>query len=180
MRTFSLRPPPRRTLLATACAACALAVLPACSDPADPVAMERGWRWRYAAPGIDAQGVFVTTDTVDVDGYYRIKRITGERNGVVIVGMHPTGSAIPGNEPYLLENRIADTGALITKAGFGFALADGRYASAYYADFLSPRVHVEVFSTPPFAPGAVNFGPEDSELPIDFSAFITERRPAVD
>uniref|UniRef100_UPI00343600D6 PEP-CTERM sorting domain-containing protein n=1 Tax=Okeania sp. SIO2F4 TaxID=2607790 RepID=UPI00343600D6 len=40
----------------------------------------------------------------------------------------------------------------------------------FFADFLQPPGYFEIFSAAPFIPGFENFGPEDSELPVSFSA----------
>ncbi|MGD1717035.1 hypothetical protein [Dapis sp. BLCC M172] len=40
----------------------------------------------------------------------------------------------------------------------------------FFAGFLQPPGYFEIFSAPPFIPGFENFGPEDSELPVSFSA----------
>ena len=41
-----------------------------------------------------------------------------------------------------------------------------------FASFLTPPGYLEVFSAIPLVPGFENFGLEDSELPIRFSATI--------
>ncbi len=57
----------------------------------------------------------------------------------------------------------------LTGDGFGYALEDGTYANPFFADFLSPETYLEFFSAPPFGPGT---GPEDSELPMDFTGSV--------
>ena len=49
--------------------------------------------------------------------------------------------------------------------------ADGNFANTFFASFLSPATYLEFFSAPPFTPV---IGPEDSELPVGFSAEIPE------
>lgn len=121
------------------------------------------WTWSYAATDITASGTFTTSGTADADGFHQITAITGSRNGDAITGLYPTGSAIPGNEPYALDNliRVAAQGQ-VTVHGFGYATASGGHANPFYADFLSPPVYTEVFTT------ASSF----SEVPITFSASI--------
>lgn len=127
------------------------------------------WDWSYTAPGIVAVGTFDTQDTPDAAGFYLIAALSGNRNGVGIVGLQPTGTAIPGNEPFAVDNLVKVSGPQLTHNGFGFALSDGTYANPFYADFLATPSYLEFFSAPPFVGGA---GSEDSELPIGFSARI--------
>lgn len=132
----------------------ALAMAPAMADVT--------WHWSYTGAGISATGSLVTADGADVDGFHQILSISGSRNGDAIVALVPTGTAIPGNEPYDVDNliRLSGPGQLSLK-GFGYELASGAYANPYYADFLSPPSHAEVFTQ-----GGVLV----SELPIVFSA----------
>ena len=107
--------------------------------------------------------------TPDGAGGYLITGITGIRNGSSITGLQPTGTAIPGNEPYDVDNLVfLQGGQQLTKAGFGFATADGNFGNPFFADFLPVPSYLEFFSTPPFNDGGQ--GPGDSELPIEFSA----------
>lgn len=129
-----------KTMLAT------IAVLGALAAPqawADIV-----WNWGYTGDGIQAGGQFTTTDAVDAEGFYLITGITGTRNGDLITGLYPTGSAIPGNEPFALDNlvRFGADGQLSVH-GFGFTTASGGYSNPFYADFFSPPIYMEVFTT---------------------------------
>jgi hypothetical protein len=128
------------------------------------------WSWSYSGAGIAASGTFTTGDTPDGGGYYAITAISGQRNGVTITGLQPTGTPIPGNEPFAVDNLVRATGPQLTSHGFGFSMADGTFANPFYADFLSTPGYLEFFSAPPFIPGAPNAGPADSELPISFTA----------
>ncbi|MFM8355301.1 MAG: PEP-CTERM sorting domain-containing protein [Gammaproteobacteria bacterium] len=128
------------------------------------------WNWSYSGAGIAASGTLSTNDTPDAGGYYAITGISGQRNGVTITGLQPTGTPIPGNEPFAADNLLRVTGPQLKKGGIGFALADGTYANPIYADFLPTPGYLEFFSAPPFATGAANAGPEDSELRINFTA----------
>jgi hypothetical protein len=119
------------------------------------------WTWSYHSEGIGAHGEFTTTDT-SYAGDYTITGVTGERNGVAITELQPTGTAIPGNEPYAVDNLVSVSGPQLTANGFGFALADGSYSNPFYnngyLDFHSvpadPKASTEsriVFSATPVA-----------------------------
>jgi hypothetical protein len=124
-------------------------------------AAEKIWNWKYTGHNIAASGVFTTSETADSQGFYQISKISGHRNGELITGMHPTGSAIPGNEPYTLDNLIRiDAQGQITMHGFGFSTVSGNYANPFFADFLATPGYMEVFTTTSTY----------SELPIQFSA----------
>ena len=122
---------------------------------------EKIWNWSYAGSNIAASGTFTTSETMDSDGFYQISSIAGHRNGELITGLHPVGSAIPGNEPYALDNliRIGAQGQ-ITVHGFGFSTVSGNHANPFFADFLATPGYMEVFTT----------SSTYSELPITFSA----------
>src|SRR3982751_5457550 len=80
------------------------------------------WNWSYSGAGITAGGTFTTADTPDANGGYLITAITGTRNGETITALQPTGTAIPGNEPYTVDNLIfKNSAAQLTSHGFGFA-----------------------------------------------------------
>ncbi|MFN9174079.1 MAG: PEP-CTERM sorting domain-containing protein [Synechocystis sp.] len=130
------------------------------------------WNWSYSGTGITAQGTFITNDTPDNLGFYLITGITGTRNGETIIGLQPTGTSIPGNEPFHVDNLISLNAQQLTKDSFGFQTSGGNYVNPFFASFLPTPGYLEVFSAPPFVTGAANFGPEDSELPINFSASI--------
>ena len=91
----------------------------------------RLWTWSYSGDGVSASGEFTTTDTI-YGGDYMITGITGERNGVAITGLQPSGTAIPGNEPYAVDNLVSLSSPQLTINGFGFSLADGTYSNPYY------------------------------------------------
>lgn len=130
------------------------------------------WNWSYSGTGITAQGTFITNDTPDNLGFYLITGITGTRNGETIIGLQPTGTSIPGNEPFHVDNLISLNAQQLTKDSFGFQTSGGNYVNPFFASFLPTPGYLEVFSASPFVTGAANFGPEDSELPINFSASI--------
>jgi hypothetical protein len=125
--------------------------------PAEGATMQ--WNWSYSGAGISASGAFTTDATADADGNYLITGITGQRNGVDIVGLTPTGTANPGNDPYVVDNLVGKTGVQLTLRGFGFALSNG-----YDSNPFNNLGYYEYLSVPPFTPGA---GPD---TPITFMA----------
>jgi len=118
------------------------------------------WRWQYAGTGIAASGTFITGDTPDADGFYAITAITGSRNGVAITGLQPAGSAIPGNDPYAVDDLVSSAGPQLTWNGFGYALADGSFANA----FSDGSIALEYLSVPPYPEGT------GQELAVTFQA----------
>jgi hypothetical protein len=119
------------------------------------------WHWSYTGSGISAGGLLQTSDTADADGFYQMLSISGSRNGDAITGLFPTGSAIPGNEPFAVDNLIR-LGApdQLTVHGLGYSLASGAHSNPFYADFLTPATYLEVFT----------HGSSFSEVPITFTA----------
>ncbi|MBG1262789.1 PEP-CTERM sorting domain-containing protein [Nostoc commune] len=130
------------------------------------------WNWNYSGTGIEAIGNFTTDNTPDNLGFYQILGITGTRNGETITGLQPVGTPIPGNEPFDVDNLISLNTQQLTGDGFGYSTSGGNYSSPFFASFLPTPSYLEVFSAPPLTPGFENFGTEDSELPISFSATI--------
>jgi hypothetical protein len=120
------------------------------------------WNWSYSGNGVSAAGTFTTNDAPDGAGFYQIVGITGADNGVTITGLQPTGTAIPGNEPYAVDNLVSAAEPHLTKHGFGFSLANGDYANPFY----NGSNYYEYLSVPPYVDGA---GPE---RPVSFSAAI--------
>lgn len=120
------------------------------------------WNWSYGGTGVSASGTFTTNDTPDEAGFYQIVGITGADNGVTITGLQPTGAAIPGNEPYAVDNLVSAAEPHLTKHGVGFSLANGNYANPFY----NGSIYYEYLSVPPYLSGA---GPE---RPVSFSAVI--------
>ena len=120
------------------------------------------WNWSYSGNGISASGTFTTSDAPDGAGHFQIIRITGAENGVGITGLQSTGTAIPGNEPYAVDNLVSAVEPHLTKHGFGFSLANGNYANPFFKD----SSYYEYLSVPPHVNGA---GPEKS---VSFSAAI--------
>lgn len=122
---------------------------------------EKIWNWRYTGSNVAASGTIMTSETMDSQGFYQISSITGHRNGELITRLYPSGSAIPGNEPYVLDNLIrTGTSGQITMYGFGFSTVSGNHVNLFFADFLATPVTMEVFTT----------SSTYSELPITFLA----------
>ncbi|WP_392532154.1 PEP-CTERM sorting domain-containing protein [Nostoc sp. C117] len=130
------------------------------------------WNWNYSGTGITAGGTFTTNNTPDNLGFYQILGITGTRNGETITGLQPTGTPVPGNEPFNVDNLISLNTQQLTGDGFGYSTSGGNYSSPFFAGFLDTPGYLEVFSAPPFISGAENLGSEDSELPVNFFASI--------
>ena len=86
------------------------------ASQADPAS--RVWDWTYTGTDIKAEGTMTTEATPDSDGFYRIVAIAGRRNGSTITLLWPQGTAIPGNEPHAVDNRIKLGAPQLTKAGF--------------------------------------------------------------
>ena len=120
------------------------------------------WNWSYSGAGVSASGTFTTNDAPDAAGFYQIVVITGTDNGAAITGLQPTGTPIPGNEPYAVDNLVSAIEPRLTAHGFGFSLANGDYANPFY----NGSNYYEYLSVPPYQHGA---GPE---RPVSFSAAI--------
>ena len=120
------------------------------------------WNWSYSGAGVSASGTFTTNDAPDAAGFYQIVGITGVENGVGITGLQPTGTTIPGNEPYAVDNLVSAFEPHLTAYGFGFSLANGNYANPFFKD----SSYYQYLSIPPYVNGA---GPEK---PVSFSAAI--------
>jgi hypothetical protein len=135
---------------------------------AEPAAAPLQWTWHYTGAGIIASGTLTTDDVANDAGYFQIIGINGSRNGVNIVRLQPTGTAIPGNEAYAVDNQINPTGQQLTDKGFGFALADGTFVNPFFAHAHTPPTYLEFFSVPDHVPRKA--GARNSELPVRFTA----------
>ncbi len=91
-----------------------------------------------------------------------ITGITGSRNDQVITGLQATGTPIPGNAPYAVDNLVSSGGPQLTEHGFGFSLANGDYANP----FGKGSGYLEYVSAPPYPAG------KGTELPVTFTAAI--------
>ena len=144
----------KRTLIGLALVS--VAALAAGATPATAL----NWNWTYSGAGITAGGTFTTVDTPDAAGFYLITAIAGARNGSEILSLQPTGTPIPGNEPFAVDNLVRIESPQLTVHGFGYAIAGGTFSNPFFADFLQPPSYLEFFSAPPTS----------TELPILFSA----------
>jgi hypothetical protein len=123
------------------------------------------WKWLYSGAGIFAAGTFTTSDNPNSEGFYQILGITGTDNGATITGLQPTGTAIPGNEPYAVDNLVRIASPQLTIHGFGFSLANGDYANPFH----NGSDYYEYLSSSPYTTGA------GVETPILFSASIVDQ-----
>src|SRR5215471_959953 len=137
----------------------AAAVLLTAGQPAEALLL---WNWSYSGAGISASGTFTTNDAPDGAGFYQIVGISGTDNGAMITSLQPTGTAIPGNEPYAVDNLVSAVEPRLTTHGFGFSLANGNYANPFY----NGSSYYEYLSVPPYVNGA---GPEKT---VSFAAAI--------
>ena len=106
------------------------------------------WKWSYQGEGVIASGAFTTKDTSNADGFYEITGITGEANGVVIKGLQPPGTSIPGNDGYPVDDLVRVEGPQLSLHGFGYALADGTYANPFYGAHFAKPDYYAFFSDP--------------------------------
>lgn len=143
------------------------------------------WHWSFLrpvdaeGPAVNAFGALITTDSPDLNGFYTILSVTGERNSVLINGLLPAGSVAPGNcydsnTCYASDNLLQALhggAAQLTGNGFNVDLADGSYANYFFANYLIPATYLEFYSVAPFAFIPPN-GPQapDSELKGIFQA----------
>jgi hypothetical protein len=124
------------------------------------------WAWRYSGPGVEAHGRLQTVPAAGDAAAVQITQISGSRNGVAIVALQPVGTAIPGNEPYHVDNRLSLRDPPLTGDGVGYRLADGAYANFFFQTKTQPPDFREYFSLPPFVDGSL--GPEDAETKVTF------------
>jgi hypothetical protein len=119
------------------------------------------WDWSYTGTGVRASGTFTTDVNPDAHGFYQITGITGSANGGTITGLQPTGTAIPGNSGYRVDNLVSSTGAQLTEHGFGFSVSNGEYHNPFYN-----KDHFDYISLPPYVDGA------GAEPTIHFTAAV--------
>jgi hypothetical protein len=120
------------------------------------------WQWRFEAPNtpphgaVLADGLLRTTDTPDGSGFFTILDASGQRNGVAITALMPTGSSIPGNAGFASDNLVRAGAVPMTSHGFNVSYADGSFSNFFTATFLTPVVDMDFHSVPPnfaFEPG---------------------------
>jgi hypothetical protein len=99
------------------------------------------WNWSYSGAGVTASGTLRTDATPDAGGFYQITGITGTANGGTITGLQATGTAIPGNSGFVVDNLISSTGPQLTTHGIGFSVSNGEYHNPFhqggYLDYIS-------------------------------------------
>ena len=124
------------------------------------------WRWSYSGAGCEATGLFTTSGPPNAEGFFQIAAIEGQANGVVISSLVPTGTSVPGNEPFTVDNLVrlptAEPLAQLTEDGVGFSLADGTYANPFYKTDGSPPEYRNFTSDPATK--------QTNEIPIHFTA----------
>jgi hypothetical protein len=138
------------------------------------------WDWSFSLVGSQPvqrvlSGTFTTGDTPDADGFYEITALTGNRLGVAIVSLQPTGTAIPYNTPYPVDNRIRPLhpDGQLTKAGFGYGLANGWFENPFLAIWELPDlVYYAFLSKPPF--GTQTLQTEEPQVIFEASIRVPE------
>jgi hypothetical protein len=106
------------------------------------------WKWSYQGEGVEASGTFTAADAPNADGFYEITVITGEANGVAITGLQPSGTSIPGNDGYPVDNLVRTDVPRLTAHGFGYALANGTFANPFYGAHFAKPDYYAFFSDP--------------------------------
>jgi hypothetical protein len=107
------------------------------------------WHWSYTGTAVSASGTFSTDGTPDAHGYYRITGITGTANGGAITGLQASGTAIPGNAGFPVDNLVSSADPQLTMHGFGFSVANGEYHNPFYQ-----QRYLDYMSLPPYVDGA--------------------------
>jgi hypothetical protein len=125
-----------------------LATLAALMVGSTPAFAQLRWCWRFAASGVSAAGTITTGKHADAEGFYRIVGITGTVDSATVTAMQPTGTAIPGNTGFPVDNLIRSTAPQLTKHGFGFAGSDGAYHNPFHLE-----QYRDYISRPPYANG---------------------------
>ncbi|MDD2892485.1 MAG: hypothetical protein PHF20_01030 [Halothiobacillaceae bacterium] len=130
------------------------------------------WAWDFSAKGVNASGTLTTQDSPDKDGYYLITSLSGTRNGDTISALQTTGTAIPGNAGYPVDNLIRDAKPHLSVHGLGFATAKGDFSNPFYADFHQPPAYLEFYSIRPLAQAAHGdkASAKSTELSVSFNA----------
>lgn len=122
------------------------------------------WQWRIIGNGITASGTFTTDDTPDPQRFYRITAISGLANRGTITALQSTGTAIPGNAGYVVDNLVSPNVPQLTTHGFGFAVSNGEYHNPFHSS-----AYLDYISTPPYADGA------GKEPAIQFTATLASK-----
>jgi hypothetical protein len=125
-----------------------LAILGALIVGTTPASAQLLWCWSFTGSGVSAAGTIATGSDADGEGFYRIIRITGTANSASIIALQPTGTAIPGNSGFPVNNLIRPTAPQLTKGGFGFTASDGAYHNPFHLE-----QYRDYISRPPYADG---------------------------
>jgi hypothetical protein len=107
------------------------------------------WDWSYIGPGVNASGIFTTDDGPDTQGFYQIIAITGTANAGIVTGLQSTGTAIPGNSGFPVDNLVSSLGSQLTIHGFGFRVSNGEYHNPFFS-----KNYLDYISLPPYVDGA--------------------------
>jgi hypothetical protein len=124
------------------------------------------WRWSVTGASFDASGHLITSIKSNDEGFLQITSLDGQANGVAISSLVPTGTAVPGNEIYTVDNLVrlpsAGNAAQLTGDGFAFSLPDGTFVNPFYKTDGSPPEYLNFTSDPATE--------QKNETPIHFSA----------
>lgn len=152
----------------------------------EPVLMARlKWVWQYTSTNGDTpsgHGKLVTGANPNKNGFYRVRSIKGQVDGVQIDKLLPAGTGIPGNvdpitgTPYLGDNRLRAKNldinqAQLTSSGLIFKLKDASYSNLFYGTYPPQPSYYEFHTVPPYPDGLV---PPNTESFINFSARISK------
>jgi hypothetical protein len=83
---------------------------------------------------------------------------------VAIARLQPAGTSIPGNDGYPVDNLVGTAAPQLSKGGFGYALADGTFASPFYGAHFAKPDYYAFFSDPA--------NKRTSEPPVAFTATL--------
>jgi hypothetical protein len=126
----------------------------------------RKWRWSVSGADFEASGYFITSVQPNDKGFFQITALDGQANGVAITSLVPTGTSVPGNEPFTVDNLVRlpspENAVQLTEDGFAFSLADGTFANPFYKTDCSPPEYRNFTSDPATK--------RTNEQPIRFSA----------
>jgi hypothetical protein len=123
------------------------------------------WDWSYTGPGVNASGNLTTDDKPDAHGFHRIIGITGTANGGIITGLQETGTAIPGNSGFPVDNLVALSEPHLTSHGFGFAVSNDEFHNPFF-----DKDYLDYISIPPYVDGS------GAEPAIHFTAALVPGR----
>jgi hypothetical protein len=127
-----------------------------------PAFAQQLWCWSFTGTGESATGTLVTGTSADAEGFYPITAIAGTANSAAVTALQPTGTSIPGNSGYPVDNLIRTSAPQLTKHGIGFITSDGTYHNPFHVEQYRDYV-----SRPPYSDG------KGAEPTIEFKAFTT-------